>query len=364
MPAPFFRIEMLPARHGDCLWVEYGKGHDVYRLLIDGGPVSTYNFIEKHIEQMPKGDKAFELVVLTHVDADHVEGLVRLFAETPLPFTVDQVWFNGWRQMEKSHGLLGALQGEFLSALLVRRVPQAWKADAQPWVVLSQGELPSYTLPGGMKLTLLSPSPATLRKMAKAWESAIKKAGIAPGNLEAAWKALAQKKKFLPKKGLLGMAPDLDALLKKQFMKDQATPNGSSIAFLAEYESKSALFLADAYPDVVSNSIKRLCAERGIDRLPVNAMKVSHHGSKRNTSASLLKLIRSPSYLISTNGDQFNHPDKECIARIVRFGRPERLYFNYRSKFTEPWLSKAAEEKHHYKAIVRATTAITLGVVL
>jgi hypothetical protein len=215
-----------------------------------------------------------------------------------------------------------------------------------------------------MRLTLLSPSTATLEKMARAWESAMDKAGIPPGNLEAAWKRLGQSKKFLPKQGLLGVTPDLDALLKKQFIKDQAAPNGSSIAFLAEYEGKSALFLADAHPNVVCNSIRRVCAERGIARLPVNAVKISHHGSKRNTSAALLKLIQCPSYLISTNGDQFKHPDKECIARIVRFGNPERLYFNYRSEFTKPWLTKSAQDRHGYRAVARAATNLSAVVEL
>ena len=28
------RIEMLPAAHGDCLWIEYGSGRQVHRILI------------------------------------------------------------------------------------------------------------------------------------------------------------------------------------------------------------------------------------------------------------------------------------------------------------------------------------------
>ena len=32
-----FTIEMLPAAHGDCLWIEYGSGQEVRRILIDGG---------------------------------------------------------------------------------------------------------------------------------------------------------------------------------------------------------------------------------------------------------------------------------------------------------------------------------------
>lgn len=364
MANSFFRIEMLPARYGDCLWIEYGKGRDVYRVLIDGGPVSTFESIAKRLNAVPAGERSFELIVLTHVDADHLEGLVRLFAENPLPFAVDEVWFNGWRQMKKAHGLLGPTQGEFLSALLVRRVPRAWNPDAPPWVVPAQGALPEYCLPGGMKLTLFSPNPAKLDKMAAKWKSTIEKTGISPGNLDAAWKALASQKKFLPKKGLLGAAPNLDTLLKKQFLKDQAVPNGSSIAFLAEYEEKSALLLADAHPDLITSSLQRLCKQRGIDQLVVNAVKVGHHGSKNNTSIDELKLLKSPCYLISTNGDQFQHPDKECMARILKFGHPKRFYFNYNSKYTRPWLAKNTCQRFGYEAMVRPTNANSIQIEL
>jgi len=354
MPTSFTNIEMLPARHGDCLWIEYGDGDKPKRVLIDGGPADTFQTLAQRIECVPKGQRVFELVVLTHVDADHVEGLVRFFADKPPQMTVRKVWFNGWRQMKKAHGLLGAAQGEFLSALLVRRAPYAWKASAPPWIVPKDGKLPVYRLEGGLSLTLLSPDAKKLDVMAKAWEKAVVKAGFLPGNLDAAWDKLATQKKLLPKAGLLGAAPALDRLLKAQFIQDQAKPNGSSIAVLAEYKDKSALLLADAHPSVVAASLRRLCGERGIDRLEVDAVKVSHHGSKGNTSAALLKLVDSPRWLISTNGDQFKHPDTECIARIIRYAKPKELWFNYRSPFTKPWLTKAAQKKHGYEANVRA----------
>jgi len=362
MTAPFFRVELLPARLGDCIWIEYGRNDDVYRILIDGGPVSTFENIQKRLARAPAGDRAFELILLSHVDADHIEGLVRLFAENPLPFVVDEVWFNGWRQMNRAHGLLGGLQGEFLSALLAERVPQAWRADSPPWLVPTQGGLPTHRLDGGMKLTLLSPNPTKLDRMAKAWKRAIQKEGFSPGDLKAAWKELAKRKKFLPKKGLLGTTPNLDALLRKQFLRDDAIPNGSSIAVLAEYEGKSILLLADAHPDLVTSSVERLCKERGTNRLAVDAVKVAHHGSKHNTSVALLKLLDSSRYLVSTNGDQFHHPDKECIARVLRVGKPSHLYFNYETKYTKPWLSDAAQKNYHYKAIVRAARDLMLRV--
>ncbi len=354
MAKKFLRIEMLPARHGDCLWIEYGEGSQSNRILIDGGPADTFPRLEQRIQQVPQGKRVFELVVLSHVDADHVEGLVRFFADKPPQMTARKVWFNGWRQMKRAHGLLGAVQGEFLSALLVKRARYAWDPDASPWVVPSEGELPTVILEGGLSLTLLSPDARKLDAMAKVWQKAVVKAGFNPGDLEAAWDKLAKQKKLLPKKGLLGVTSGLDSLLLSQFTQDQAKPNGSSIAFLAEYGDKSAVLLADAHPSVVTASLKRLCQQRGVERLKVGAVKVSHHGSKNNTSVALLKQLDSPRWLISTNGDQFEHPDEECIARILKYGTPKEMWFNYRSKFTSPWLADISQEKYGYRAIVRA----------
>jgi hypothetical protein len=361
MATSFFRIEMLPAQHGDALWLEYGREQTTHRILIDGGPVPTYKFLEQRIAQVPGDERFFELVVLTHVDADHVEGLVRLFAEKPLPFSVDKVIFNGWRQLQKSHGLLGALQGEFLSALLVDRVPNAWDPDAPPWVVLSKGELPVIELPGGMRLTLLSPSPKKLQAMAAEWKKSIAERGFEPGDLDKAWDALASRKKFLPKKGLLGSTDALDKLLKEQFKIDAAKANGSSLAFLAEFDNKSALLLGDAHPDVVAASLKRLLKKRQLKALQVGAVKVAHHGSKNNTNEDLLALISSPTYMISTSGAQFKHPDKACMSRIVKFAKPKTVVFNYRSEFTKPWIDKYAHD-YGYRAQVRKESDLSIAV--
>ena len=35
MSKPFFRIEMLPAKYGDALWIEYGTEALTRRILID-----------------------------------------------------------------------------------------------------------------------------------------------------------------------------------------------------------------------------------------------------------------------------------------------------------------------------------------
>jgi hypothetical protein len=357
MTSDFLRIEMGKALHGDCLFVEWGGSNGTHRMLIDGGPIGAYEALATRIAALPAGENSFELIVLSHVDTDHIEGMVRLFAEPRerWPFQVKDVWFNGWRHMEEED-TLGGRQGEFFSALLQHRLsPGAWNGAFKGAVVVPPtGPLPVVHLAGGMNLTLLSPTPSKLDKMREAWRKDLKKSGIKPGDVEAAWEELSAQKKYLPGEGLLSSSESsIATILTRQFKADQAAANGASIAFLAEHAAGSSLFLADAHPDAVTASLKRLLEERGGTRLRVDAVKVAHHGSKNNTDEELVSLIDSPRFLFSTSGAQFKHPDEEAIARILNGagGRPVALYFNYSSEFNEKWKAAPLQRQHNFSAI-------------
>ncbi|MCA0176868.1 MAG: hypothetical protein LCH73_11385 [Proteobacteria bacterium] len=356
MSDPFMRIDMLPALHGDCLLLSWGDARRTRRLLIDGGPIGAYDALEQRLAALPAGDRRFELMVLSHVDTDHVDGLVRLLANPrPWPFTVKDVWFNGWRHLEPAHGLLGGKQGEYFSALLARRLDDgAWNGafDGAAVVVPDDGPLPQRRLAGDLTLTLLSPTPAKLARMRSAWRKDVGDA-MEPGDLDAAWALLATQKRYLPGQGLLGGAEQLDHLLARQSKPDKAAANGASIAFLAEFGGKSALLLADAHPDAVCASLQRLLAARGQQRLAVDAVKVAHHGSKGNTTDALMALIDSPRFLFSSNGAQFGHPDQEAVRRVIGrsvHARPT-LYFNYTSDHNREWASPALQRELAYTTV-------------
>ena len=98
-----FTVEMLPASLGDSLWVEYGDQDKPSRFLIDGGLVGTIDNIRDKITavaaQEPDGICKLELLVLSHIDADHIEGLIKLLGTRDLPLKIGDVWFNGWRHL-------------------------------------------------------------------------------------------------------------------------------------------------------------------------------------------------------------------------------------------------------------------------
>ena len=119
-----FRVRMLSADYGDCLWVEYGSARNPYRLLIDSGTLAAYPGLRATIEKdLDSAHRHFQLFVVTHVDLDHIDAAVRLLNSPSLKLRFDEVWFNGWHQL-LDKDVLGPRQGEFLSALVAkRRIP-------------------------------------------------------------------------------------------------------------------------------------------------------------------------------------------------------------------------------------------------
>jgi hypothetical protein len=338
-----FTIESLPAAFGDALWIEYGEPGALRRVLIDGGVAETFELIERRLDRLP-APRRFELLVVTHVDEDHIAGAVRLLgALRDLDVRFEDIWFNGREHLEGRRVVLdrlGAKQGEFLSALISKQTTR-WNMafDGFPAQVGDDARLPAVELEGGLRLTLLSPTGAELRSMAAKWdkELAAGKEGIDWTDADQVLEVLSGQRRLKPR-DQLGGSRDVDELAQSPFTRDTSKANGSSIAMLAEFAGRSVLLGADAYPTVLARSIDRLLAARGERRLAIDLVKVPHHGSRNNVSKALLDRLDCRHYLISTNGDRYRHPDREAIARIVRYGGDTPvLHFNYRSEFTEFW---------------------------
>ncbi|MEZ5291899.1 MAG: MBL fold metallo-hydrolase [Vicinamibacterales bacterium] len=358
-----FTIDMLPADEGDALWIEYGAD-PVRRILIDCGRRSAYRAAAARLATDERG---LELFVLTHVDADHIAGAVPLLQDARFgPAKVKDVWFNGWRHLNGLHWdprkdapeTLGAQQGEYFGALLQDR-GYPWNAAFGGFAVKvpDDGPLPRVELDGGMALTLLGPTTAKLEDLRARWEKELAAVApgtrIDPGDYERALEVLGRDRRQGP--DVLGGVHEtpivLPDLLEVPFTPDDGEPNGTSITFLAEYDGLAVVFGADAHAPQVEASLRRLLAERGIDRLPLAAFKLSHHGSARNTSSELLRLVSCSHYLVSTNGTRHHHPDPETLARVLdAAGEGVTFHFNYESDRTRPWLDGDLQQQLGYRA--------------
>jgi hypothetical protein len=344
-----FRVEMLPVNHGDGIWIEYGDASGTHHVLVDGGPPYAKDVIA---ERLARAGGHLELLVISHVDFDHVGGIVSLLARLPAGVRIEEVWFNGYDQLPGAPGdRLGAVQGEMVSAAIQEcGLELNPRVDRAAVAVESDDALPSFALDGGLRLTLLSPSLDALARLLPKWRAEVEAAHMKPGDFEDALAMLRQRER-LP--DVLGEEePDPPVLDEKPFVEDTSVANWSSIAMLAEYDGRSVLLAADAPPGALLPPIATLCRARGEARLRLDAAKLAHHGSKGSTSAELLRTLDCPRYLVSTNGKIFRHPSPETLARtILHGGEAPQLLFNYRPPNAALFDSDRLRRRYGYETV-------------
>lgn len=392
-----FRIEMLPAAHGDCLWIEYGTGGRVRRLLIDGGPAHTYPALRERILHLPAEDRRFDLLVVTHMDADHIEGVVRLLQDAEsLGCVFDRIWFNGREQLnavpDTAGPDLGAAQGEYLG-LLIRDYEQRLQREVwnvglpEPYAAVDRAAdaLPAIMLPDDCRLTLLSPDHERLHDLKDRWDDELRAAGIDPNDEDALRLRLENNRQLQPLGDVLGdedeesgegryELPDPDDRdlpdefsdtlggdgaepgADASFGGDGSIANGSSIAVLLEYPAAApevrALLAGDAWAEVLTSSLVTLLGDDD-RRLSLDLFKVPHHGSVANLTEDLLARLYCKHYLISTSGARFRHPHARAVELLLEKHNHRahpRLHFNYLTSTTEAWADLEDQKTNKYLA--------------
>lgn len=317
-------VRVLKAFHGDCIFITVDSGAFTERILIDGGPEATFGVspqgeLRALLNELDVEGKQIDVVILTHVDDDHIGGLIKAFeVKDGLTKLARKVIFNSGRliheyfkvQVDPSKEITGNFtqskntsikQGNTLERLLEGL--GVWHEN-----VIKQGD--KYSLQG-CEMIFLTPNEGELKKLLIKWEKDQSSPFTSASNTD--W-----KKSY---KELL----DQDS-----FKEDNSKPNGSSISFILKVGEKNFLFLGDAHPTSITQGLAMLGYNANT---PINAemVKLSHHGSKGNTSLELLSAINCSSYIVSTDATRHGLPNKITFARIHSKNSNAVILFNYKS---------------------------------
>lgn len=328
-------LNILPAKHGDCLIVTYGP-HGEHHVLIDGGPAHSYESgLGQYLRDHPDL-RHIELMIVTHVDTDHVDGALCLLNDVRAGALQDlvlgEVWFNGYEQLTGAILDRGAKQGEYFTYLL-RGLNQSLN-EAFGGKAVYRDLANEIHLPGGATLTVLTPGRTEIERMRREWETTCTEAGYTAGDADSLGADMENRKMYNPQL----TRGETEERASKRPGADASAPNGSSIGVLFEYDHKRILLAGDAHARTLAESIRRYNERWGVQRMVVDLFKLAHHGSVSNLTSELLDLVDCRKFVVSSNGDRFGHPDVECL-RLIEDGARERLendattvYFNYAAR--------------------------------
>jgi beta-lactamase superfamily II metal-dependent hydrolase len=330
------KIKAYPASHGDAFLISIYSTDEVFNIIVDGGiGKQCFHEMQKDIKNVADSGQFIDLLIITHIDDDHIRGVINLFEYDLLDQNLlKKVWFNSGiaisQYFECNFDKLRELKiypqtikkmSVFQGITLEKKLKElgCWDGD-----VVHSGMTLSI---GDSKISVLSPDIESLEKLNAKWQVE-KETAIDMAH--------AQKDYDLT----------IEYLNNNKFSEDSSIPNRSSIAFLLENGNDRILMLGDAHPSIVEQTVK-LAGYSPENPLEVNLIKVSHHGSKGNTSPSLLKYIKCFRFLVSTNGSKHGLPDKECFSKII-CSTPEKVTFYFNYPIFQPIFSKDEFEKYGF----------------
>jgi len=190
-------IKIIPALNGDCFLITAGETN----ILIDGGYVNTYSeFLKPLLLEIASQGKYLSLVVVSHIDADHISGILKFIEENESEniIPIQNIWHNAFRHLRQNEQIdttikeenifndikkeelsdsaicVSAKQGSSLASLLLKYKYQ-WNAQFDGNAV-STDYKNSITV-GESTINLLSPNQTKLESLQKYWRKELYKNG-------------------------------------------------------------------------------------------------------------------------------------------------------------------------------------------
>jgi len=350
-----FTLEALKAAYGDALLLHFGDPKAPSLAIIDGGPKGVYGSVlkprlaalMKNKKRLKNGRLPIRLVMVSHIDDDHVNGILAMANELAestgeRPYQIESLWHNSFDDIlgNSAQEMAASLQpfvSNVLSAgvlaagapvqhvhtgLVMASVTQGRDlrnaAKKLGWDINKefQGKLirsaksGAKPIPmeasGGMTFTVLGPREAKLKALQTEWDKQRKKASAA----------------------------ELPAMAAAY--ADNSVFNLSSIIVMAESpgtdgKPRRMLLTGDARGDHILEGLEEAKLLKD-GMCHVDLLKLPHHGSNRNMEESFFKKVTADHYVVSSNGDKFDNPDQDTLEWLVaarKGSKPFTVYLTY-----------------------------------
>lgn len=376
---------MMPAQYGDCFWIRTNAKSNV---LVDGGLKTTYNeWIKPLILKTGKRNIIFDLVIVTHIDCDHIGGIIAFLTdcEKSGDVGVKEIWHNGLFQIEGEKFLKPTVQNteqdeKVLDSIITKGhlsgepqnigVSESFALDVliqEKSIIRNKGNKNSticdktedYIIDELTKIIVLGPDKESVEIMGKYWQKELiaRNYRFQVTNRIKLMQAFefqmsAVKNYYAPYEHKIGSTDSIERYLSDLEEEDVSVTNRSSICFVIEEGKHKLLFLGDAV--ICDNgSLMSQLEEKFGKTFHFTAIKLPHHGSRYNISVDFIRRYTADEYFFSTNSERFGHPDIDVIADIIYYSGDyyKKLIFNYPLDVIKRFDRNDWKQRYHYDII-------------
>jgi hypothetical protein len=350
-----FSLDVRRARKGDCLLLHFGSSDEPGLVLIDGGPKAVYApHLKPRLMEIRKARKLdaqsplpVDLLMISHVDDDHMQGILDLTKELraaapKVPFVkIRRLWHNSFDNIvaNDTKELTAQVTAQFGPASVEGALPDDAAVDAkgkEREVVVSTVKVLASIQQGAQlrrdaEILQIEPNPEFEGKLIRAAKDDVPLTDdlsfTVAGPMEPELKKLQKKHadwlKSLEKKGL---TPE-KALAE---YADESVPNLSSLVVIAKAGGKTMMLTGDARGDKILTGLELVKAVKKGGKLHVDILKVPHHGSSRNLETDFFERITADHYVFSGDGEHGN-PERKSLKMLLdaRKKAPFQVHLTY-----------------------------------
>lgn len=396
-----FSLDVLRARKGDCLLLHYGSKDKPRLIMNDGGPRGVYGpHLKPRLNQIRKTRRLadntpiqVDLLMVSHVDDDHIQGILDLTRELleakrdrkPQFVQVLSLWHNSFDEIIDD-------EPDELTASLRSQFGQAATSGSGEFSDDEKADVENHYAEGDLAVTpeaeeLVSSTLKVLASIEQGFQLRVDAEALGfERNPEFDGGLIIADAKQEPidfgeglKFTVAGpMKTELEALRKrhKEWLKklkkegktppealaayvDKSVPNLSSLVVLAEAGNRRMLLTGDARGDKIIQGLELAGLMREGEKIQVDLLKVPHHGSANNLDDDFFERIIAKHYVFSGDGEHGN-PERESLEMLLK----ARGNADYTIHLTYPideidklreedWVKEQTKEKNRRKKDVR-----------
>lgn len=335
-------IRLFPARGGDCFLVDFENGHCI---LIDGGYSNTYNnSLRKYLQFLCDKGKQLDFVIMTHYDADHINGLIAFLKDNGANqriIKVGEVIVNGFCSQACDDSDLDQVAKMKTG---VEITPAGPKQEYRFEELCMDNHYPINKFNGGNNVTagdvakgegyeirFVSPSPEQLDTCYAQLNQQLIDKGYRQNIINLQNLAISLQEESYHEEGIViseasgGVDSDIIHWKEKDFPDKFSIVNQASLAFEILHDGKAMLFCGDAAMDSHRDDLSREYYD---------VIKLSHHGTVRGNECFFgVNSIKGDIYIISTDAQHAKreHPARRLLGELLTEERENQivLYCNY-----------------------------------